>query len=98
MVFWGPTSLSLATNAMSSRVGTLDYTGLALYKRTDNTLYWMDDGIRVDLHGATLWTRNNGVKMRGARPVNAIASSSAGKAKKGIAKQRKSRPTTDGDE
>ena len=83
---------------MSSRVGSIGYTGLALYKRTDNTLYWMDDGIRVDLPGATLWTRNNGVKMRGERLVNTIASSSAGKAKKGIAKKRKPRPTTDCDE
>ena len=51
---------------MTTRVGTLDVLGRAVYRRTNGSLYFNKDGSRVPIHGNMLWTASDGnVKMRG---------------------------------
>ena len=55
---------------MPTRVGTLLHLSLSVYARADGSLFWMDDGLRVDLHGAMLWHTLSNVKMRGPHRVS----------------------------
>ena len=52
------------------RVGTVvasgsRYSGLAVYKRRDDSLFVMVDGRRCDLHGNTRWETTSGIRFRG---------------------------------
>jgi hypothetical protein len=50
------------------RVGTLCTLKLAVYERaSDGSLYFMEDGRRIDLHGNQKWCRTDGRHMRGYR-------------------------------
>ena len=55
------------------RVGTLRAVGLAVYARADGSLYWLEDGCRVPVHGNTKWVSLDGKTMRGPlkRPAKA---------------------------
>ena len=53
---------------MTNRVGTTVHTSLAVYARGDGSLYFMEDGLRIDMHGSTLWrTKSNNTLMRGSK-------------------------------
>jgi len=64
-----PAPKSAAGPKSTARVGTLDTLGLAVYERADGTFFYNDDG-RVDVHGNTKWTREDGVTMKGQRPIS----------------------------
>jgi hypothetical protein len=59
------------------RIGTLTTLGLALYERRDGSLFFLEDGRRVDLHGNQRWTSVDGRHMRGHSQIGQIASGSA---------------------
>ena len=49
--------------------GTLDVLGLAVYRRADGSIYFNKEGARRPVHGNTLWTTFQRVKMRGDHPL-----------------------------
>ena len=52
----------------NSRVGTLCTLKLAVYERpSDRSLFFVDEGCRVDLHGNQKWEATDGRLMRGYR-------------------------------
>ena len=56
---------------MATRIGTTITTGLAVYQRADGSLFTMEDGLRVDMHGSTMWKTKANKMMRGERAASA---------------------------
>ena len=63
-------------SAAPLRVGTLDLLGLAVYERTDGSLFFNNDG-RQEVHGNTRWTKKDGTSMKGRHTASPQAPTTA---------------------
>ena len=54
---------------MPRRVGRLDACGRFVYANKSGSVFFMEDGHRVRMHGNTRWTTDSQTQMRGSRPI-----------------------------